>query len=308
MRSILVAVALVAVSCSSSNVADTPDAPENPTTPEAADADDPTNPRELWAEQRPDRYRLTTRVECFCFELPAWMDIVEGDESVEHLELLTGAPGDSFGPTGPRTMAALFDYVEALEADMPEGGLVEVVTDGSTGAIQRIEVDPLPDAVDDEWTLVVEMTALTPEQPGVPAVLPADVDLATLTEPLECPNAIGWTSTDRTQSLLVAHFETPPIEEAYRDVALPHHQWEVRVVVGATPSGAGCESATSPERVAEAHAVAGRLTAIEPGQTACDPIEIRIDDLQIEDGRGGRTLLGSTTVRGVFRSSCDRVG
>ena len=312
--SILVLVVALAAACTSPEADGTADAVEgqssSDSTPvsvtEASDSQDQPDPNRPWAEERatwererPNRYRLATRIECFCWYLPAWTDIVEGDRSVDHLNLLTGLP-PSFGPSGPQTMESLYDLAVDVDA--------ELETDPETGAIQVMRVDPDPDSIDDEWALVVDMVPLASDQDGRPPTLAEDVDPAMLTEPITCAESIGSTSADGTQALLVTYFETPPIEEAHREVALPYDQWEVRVVVGETPAGAGCDARFERARIAEAHAVGGRLTVTEAGAGVCDPIEIRIEDLEILDARGSRTLAGSATVSGVFEWACELYG
>lgn len=103
----------------------------------------------LWTQKHPLDYVITIERQCFCpsaqYEITVSDDIVQ---SVSH----DGAPVAPAEVQGlPKTVPQLF----AVVAGLPPDAAVEVSYDPDLGFPTSIRVDPIPNAVDDEYTIVV---------------------------------------------------------------------------------------------------------------------------------------------------------
>ena len=103
----------------------------------------------LWAQKAPKSYAITVERQCFC--PTAQYDIVVTDGIVTQVTH-DGAPVQPAEVQGlPKTVPELF----AVVAGLPPEASVEVTFSPDLGFPSFIKVDPIPNAVDDEYTIVV---------------------------------------------------------------------------------------------------------------------------------------------------------
>lgn len=113
------------------------------------------NQQALWASKGVDDYRITIEKQCFCpsarFVFTVANGIVTGVKTDDGLAVRPDQV-----PTQPKTVPELF----ALVAGLPAEQAVTVSYDERFGFPSLISVDPIPNAVDDEYQVVVhEFTA-----------------------------------------------------------------------------------------------------------------------------------------------------
>jgi hypothetical protein len=103
----------------------------------------------LWAQKGPANYSLTVERQCFCPSAQYDITVTNGVvSSVAH----DGAPVRPAEVQGlPKTVPELF----ALVAGLPPTAGLEVDYDPDLGLPTRIDVDPIANAVDDEYSIVV---------------------------------------------------------------------------------------------------------------------------------------------------------
>jgi Family of unknown function (DUF6174) len=103
-----------------------------------------------WAAAELDDYVLTIERQCFCPETSYEITVTDGVVTkVTH----GGAPAQPAEVQGlPKTVPELF----ALVAGQPPEAGLKVEYDADRGFPTRIEVDPIQNAIDDEYTILVK--------------------------------------------------------------------------------------------------------------------------------------------------------
>ncbi|MEZ4588211.1 MAG: DUF6174 domain-containing protein [Gemmatimonadales bacterium] len=107
--------------------------------------------RERWAAQGITLYSFTVHRSCFCPMLT--VEVTVGEVAVERIDVDTGLPiAEQLIPLYP-DVPGLFAIIER-ELDRPAASL-EVEYDPVRGYPTRIVVDPIRNAVDDEYSYLV---------------------------------------------------------------------------------------------------------------------------------------------------------
>lgn len=113
-----------------------------------------TDARARWDRAAIDDYRMVIEVRCFCpFTEPVTAEVRDGQPAT--ITLPDEAHGDTANLGHDLTVAAVFDAIDAAQAE----GDVDVAYDPDLGYPVHAELDPMPNAVDDEITYqVLELT------------------------------------------------------------------------------------------------------------------------------------------------------
>jgi len=108
----------------------------------------------IWVVKGPANYRMTIERQCFCPQAQYVITVADG------VVTKVTRDGDPVGPAEvqglPKTVPELF----AVAAALPPEASATIEYDPDLGYPTRISVDPIANAIDDEYTIVV--LSLTP--------------------------------------------------------------------------------------------------------------------------------------------------
>jgi len=108
----------------------------------------------IWLVKGPSSYRMTLERQCFCPEMQYVITVVDGTVTKITRDDEPVGPAEVQGL--PKTVTELF----AVAAALPPEARATIEFDPDLGYPTRISVDPIPEAVDDEYTILV--LSLTP--------------------------------------------------------------------------------------------------------------------------------------------------
>ncbi|HJP88197.1 MAG TPA: DUF6174 domain-containing protein [Candidatus Limnocylindrales bacterium] len=104
--------------------------------------------QQVWNSKGITDYEFSLTKSCFCPDMPTYrVTVVDGVVSQVTVSRVPVDPAEV--KDLPKTIPELFALVHALPADQA----LAVMYDPDWGFPQRIDVDPIPNAVDDEYTI-----------------------------------------------------------------------------------------------------------------------------------------------------------
>ena len=125
-------------------------------------ARDPAPPRDpavaqVLAWTPPSDYTMDVRVSCFCPSGTFHVTVEDGERvDVEVLD----APGQAIGDVTPELAPTMVEILDRLRETVDGGGEVRQLVVADDGHPEVVDLDPIPNAIDDEigWTI----TSFTP--------------------------------------------------------------------------------------------------------------------------------------------------
>jgi hypothetical protein len=196
--------------------------------------------RERWSAAEITDYELTTKVFCFCPELPSVRVRVTNGEVVSSEQV----GGEIDVGNDPRTVESWFDEIERLLAGNADH--VDVHFDPATGRPLTMSVDPIESAVDDEYA-VQTVSFYAGDEIPVPVDL-STLDPATLTSTWGCGYGFHVSNAAQTVALSFTYVGAEPLPVGAAAVAtvLPHPDWTVELWVGRDLMANWCDDVPEP--------------------------------------------------------------
>jgi hypothetical protein len=254
--------------------------------------------RTRWDAAGIEDYDWTYARRCFCPPLEVEVHVEGGAAVARELR-----PGDGSVPADGTaveilTMVDLFDVVqEAIE----EADGFSVAYDPDTGRVVALDVDPIENAVDDEFGYEVRSFVVAGEVSGLTAQA---LDEAALSESWGCGRGFHLSNPDQTVALMLDLIDPTWTEGPAQVTTLPDGGWEARVLLGADLFSNWCDDvvdASDPEpRVDQTwRIVAGTITFEDDVATlpiSCGPVRARIEGLQVEGPDGAQVTIADRDI------------
>ena len=252
--------------------------------------------RQMWADNGPSSYAMTTQLQCFC-PMIEWKNIVVDGQITSTVS--TGE--DAFVEPQPQTMEDLFDEVDTAIRD--GYARLDLEFDAETGALLSYWVDVDEMIADEEHGLIVTLSSIeddvtettVPPETTVPhEAIPIDAEaMAGLQDDYPC--GFGFAKGNSTQTLALIVYSQGGYSETGPDVSspieFPNDDWVGELHTGSDLFANWCDDVMEEgEPIPEVHevwtVVAGTLTVTETD--SANVVEGVLSDVVIESPSGER--------------------